>query len=284
MRNFRCLKEKTSEGFYGSFCSLFIRRLFNQFVRNLFYCPIPSEFDGVSLWVVFGDDSTYYCQLYLAQWRRFCQTLSRFYFFLSGPFYRVIDSLWSVVIRLAAGFVEADQPIEIKIDDFIKKKSGKKISPASRYRNAAGSARQEYRVLWGINFVYGIMQVPTAKGQLAVPVGLKVYLKEKVAEQLSQPFLSRSVLARQIIDLVTQTLPHCQIRVTADGGYSTKEFLRNAPQSVKNVGRFPVNSKLYNLPKPVPKGRRGRKPKKRSADWEPGNLNRERGRLEAPSH
>ena len=57
------------------FCSLFIRRLFNQFVRNLFYCPIPSEFDGVSLWVVFGDDSTYYCQLYLAQWRRFCQTL-----------------------------------------------------------------------------------------------------------------------------------------------------------------------------------------------------------------
>ena len=187
---------------------------------------------------------------------------SRFYFFLSGPFYRVIDSLWSVVIRLAAGFVEADQPIEIKIDDFIKKKSGKKISPASRYRNAAGSARQEYRVLWGINFVYGIMQVPTAKGQLAVPVGLKVYLKEKVAEQLSQPFLSRSVLARQIIDLVTQTLPHCQIRVTADGGYSTKEFLRNAPQSLKNIGRFPVNSKLYDLPKPVPKGRRGRKPKK----------------------
>jgi hypothetical protein len=187
---------------------------------------------------------------------------SRFYFFLSGPFYCAIDPLWSVVIQLAARFVEADQPIEIKIDDFIKKKSGKKISAASRYRNAAGSARQEYRVLWGINFVYGIMQVPTPLGPLAVPIGLKVYLKEKVAEQLSEPFLSRSLLARQIIDLVAQMLPHRQIRVTADGGYSTKEFLRNGPQSVKNVGRFPVNSKLYELPKPVPKGRRGRKPKK----------------------
>ena len=149
---------------------VFAHSSFGVFLTSLFatYFTAPSRQSLMVLaygWSLATTQHTIASYIW-AQWRRFCQTLFSLLFLSQRSILScLIDSLWSVVIRLAAGFVEADQPIEIKIDDFIKKKSGKKISPASRYRNAAGSARQEYRVLWGINFVYGIMQVPTAKGQ-----------------------------------------------------------------------------------------------------------------------
>ena len=50
--------------------------------------------------------------------------------------------------------------------------------------------------------------------------------------------------------------------VSADGGYATKEFLRELPNNVVVTGRFPIASKLYQLPGPRPKGKRGPKLKK----------------------
>lgn len=190
---------------------------------------------------------------------------SRFYLFLSGPFFQVLKQLWSGIILFAAQRVPEDQPIRIKVDDLIKKKSGRKIQGASRYRNAAGSARQEYRVLWGLNFVYATMQIPLGYWPghfLSIPIGLKIYLKESLARKLRQPYRSRSLLAREMVDLAAELLPNRALRVCADGGYASKGFLRNLLKNVQVVSRFPVNRKLYALPQTPEKGRRGRKPKK----------------------
>jgi hypothetical protein len=98
--------------------------------------------------------------------------------------------------------------------------------------------------------------------RLCLPIGLKLYLKEPVAKQLKQPYYSRSALARQMIDLLAATLPERSIVVSADGGYATKEFLRELPNNIAVTGRFSVSSKLYEPPGPRPKGKRGPKPKK----------------------
>ncbi len=45
-------------------------------------------------------------------------------------------------------------------DIAIKKKAGRHIEGSDRYRNGAGSARQEYRTLHGLHFVLGIMRIP----------------------------------------------------------------------------------------------------------------------------
>lgn len=200
---------------------------------------------------------------------------SRYYFLLSGPVKKVEKQLWSAVIVAAEKLIPQDQPLHIKVDDMVKKKSGKKITAASRYRNSAGTARQEYRVLFGINFVYAILLVPVqllSTHWLAIPIGLKVYLKKPCASALGQNYHSRSALARKMVDLVANLLPHRQIQVVGDGGYATKEFLRDLPDSVKVVLRFPISSKLYALPKPPPKGRRGRKPKKGELIGSPKSL------------
>jgi hypothetical protein len=85
---------------------------------------------------------------------------SRFYAFLGGALYTARWSLWGRIIRCAAPWVPDQDPIVIVVDDSTKKKAGRQIQGVAPYRHGAGSARQEYRTLRGLNFVWGIMRVP----------------------------------------------------------------------------------------------------------------------------
>ena len=96
------------------------------------------------------------------------------------------------------------------VDDSTKKKAGGHIEGVACYRNGAGTARQEYRTLRGLNFVWGIMRVPLPcwPGQrVSVPIGLSLYLKEEQARKLQLPYQSRSALAREIVDFVLPNSP-----------------------------------------------------------------------------
>jgi hypothetical protein len=60
------------------------------------------------------------------------------------------------VIRFAVQFVPAGEVMRVSFDDTTKKKAGSHIEGLARYRNGAGSARQEYRTLRGVNVVLGM--------------------------------------------------------------------------------------------------------------------------------
>lgn len=208
---------------------------------------------------------------------------SRFYAFFGGAFYRVTDQLWVALLHLLDAYIAYDDPLYIQVDDGTSKKSGRYIEGAAYYRNGAGTARQEYRSLWGLNWIWATLSVPLKQWpghHLCIPIGLKLYFKQPVAQQLKKPYYSRSALARQIIDMIAATLPERSLTVSADGGYATKAFLRELPGNLAVTGRFPIASKLYQRPGPRPKGKRGPKPKKgaligtaktlvNEADWQP---------------
>jgi hypothetical protein len=78
---------------------------------------------------------------------------SRFYVFLGCPLYERRWQLWGAIIRRAAAVVPDGEVIRVLVDDSTKKKAGRQIEGIGRYRNGAGSARQEYRTLRGLNFV-----------------------------------------------------------------------------------------------------------------------------------
>ena len=190
---------------------------------------------------------------------------SQFYVFLGGALYQARWQLWRRVIQHAARGVPAEAIIILEVDDSTKKKAGRQIDGVAAYRNGAGSARQEYRTLWGLNFVWGIMRVPLASWPghwISVPIGLSLYLKEASARKLQQPYRSRSVLAREIIDFVATELPTRSLRVLGDGGYATKEYLQGLPRNVEVVSRMLLTGKLYEQPRPPKKPRRGCPPKK----------------------
>jgi hypothetical protein len=191
---------------------------------------------------------------------------SRYYAFLSGRFFNVAEKLWATLILAVIDLIPADQFIRIKIDSTTRKKSGSKIHGRDNYRNGAGTARQEYRTLLGLHFLYAVISVPLTLGgsthYLNVPIGLKLYLKQHWAKKLNRPFRSKSELARQIIDQAATLAPWRRFRVCADGDFATKAFLRDLPPSVNVVCRFPINSPFYEPPDLASHKGRGRRPLK----------------------
>jgi len=172
---------------------------------------------------------------------------SCYYTFLGGALYQARWQMWARIIRCAARWVPEGTPITRHVDDSTKKKAGRQVEGMRHYRNGAGTARQEYRTLRGLNFVWGQMRVPVPgwPGQsVSVPIGLSLYLKEEQARKLNVPYQTRSALAREIVDLVAAELPTRRIRVVGDGGYATKETLRQLPAPVEVVSRRLISGKL----------------------------------------
>src|SRR4030095_2049502 len=117
----------------------------------------------------------------------------------------------------------------------------------------------------GINLVWAIMRIPLQRWpghHLSLPVGLELYLKEALANNLKVPYRSRSALARRIVDPIAAPLPTRAIRAATDGGYATQAFCRALPPNVDVVGRFFRTAKLSHLPPTRVKGQRGAPRKK----------------------
>ena len=154
---------------------------------------------------------------------------SRFYVFLGCPLYTQRWHLWGAVIRQAARLVPEGEVMAVAFDETTKQKAGRHIEGLGRYRNGAGSARQAYRTLRGLNFVVGIMRMPLTRWpghSLSVPIGLELYLKPDQAKALNRPYRSRSQLARDILDFLAEQVPGRPIRSLADGGDATKDYTR----------------------------------------------------------
>ena len=261
--------------FIVSSFGLFVMGLF----QGLFTAPSWQTFTWLACgWALASERHTITAYLWLTG-ATTVKHFSRFYVFLGHALYQARWQLWARIIRLAAQWVPPADPIVIECDDSTKKKAGTHIEGVDRYRNGAGSARQEYRTLRGLNFVWGIMRVPLPRWPghgFSVPIGLSLYLKEAQARKLHLPYRSRSALAREIVDFVAAQLPERQIRVLADGGYATKECLRGLPAAVNVVSRLLITGKLYALPPLPEKPRPGRPPKKGPLVGSPKTLARTR--------
>jgi hypothetical protein len=120
---------------------------------------------------------------------------SRFSGFLGGSLSTQRWHLWGAVIRQAAQFVPEGAVMRISFDETTKKKAGRHIEGLGRYRHGAGSARQAYRTVRGVNFVLGVMHLPLQRWpghSLSVPIGLELSLKPDQANALNVPYRSRS--------------------------------------------------------------------------------------------
>jgi DDE superfamily endonuclease/Archaeal putative transposase ISC1217 len=262
--------------FIVSSFGLFVLGLF----ANLFTAPSWQTFTLLAYgWAVAsGERQTITTYMWLSGATSVKQ-FSCFSLFLGGALYQARWQLWARIIRCAGQWVPAEAVIVLIVDDSTKKKAGRQIEGVGHYRNGAGSARQEYRTLRGLNFVWGLMRVPVPGWpgqQVSVPIGLSLYLKEEQADKLQLPYQTRSALAREIADFVAAQLPTRQIRVLGDGGYASKESLHQLPATVDVVSRMLITGKLYALPAARVASRRGCPPKKGPLLGSPKTLARKR--------
>jgi hypothetical protein len=73
-----------------------------------------------------------------------------------------------------------------------------------------------------------------------------------------------SLRAKRYDQSAAEQLPGRHLRRLADGGYATKDYVRQLPHAVHVVGRLPINAKLYEVPPTPAKKRRGA-PRKKGA-------------------
>jgi hypothetical protein len=257
----------------------FVHSSFGTVVMTLFHGLFtgPSWHTFTSLtcgWALATDRHTITTSLWLTG-AAAIKPFSCFYVFLGCPLYEQRWHLWGAVIRFAAQFVPPGAVVRVSFDDTTKKKAGHHIEGLARYRHGAGSARQEYRTLRGLNFVLGVMHIPLTRWpghSLSIPTGLDLYLKEPQAHQLHVPYRSRSQLARDILDFLAEQLPGRSMQSLADGGYATKDYVRRRPKAVHIVGRFPMSATLYDVPPPRPPKQRGAPRKKGALTGSPKTL------------
>jgi hypothetical protein len=211
------LEEMAVDTFVHSSFGTVVMTLFH----SLFTAPSRETFTTLACgWALATDRHTITTYLWLTG-ASAVKHFSRFYVFLGCPLYHQRWNLWGAVIRLAVQFVPKDEVIRVSFDDTTKKKAGRHIEGLARYRNGAGSARQEYRTLRGVNFVLGVMHMPLTQWpgpSLRVPVGLELSLKPAQATALNVPYQSRSQLVRAILDFIATQAPARPIRSLADGG------------------------------------------------------------------
>ena len=232
----------------------FVVSSFGTFVMGLFHglftAPSWQSFALLACgWALATDRHTITTYLWLTG-ATAIKHFSRFSVFLGCPLYTQRWHLWGAVIRHAARFVPEGEVIAVAFDDTTKKKAGRHSEGLGRYRNGAGSARQEYRTLRGLNFVVGIMRIPLTRWpghRLSVPIGLELSLKPDQAPALHMPYRSRSQLARAILDFLAEQVPGRPIRSLADGGDATKDYIRQLPDTAHVVGRFPISAKLSTV-------------------------------------
>jgi hypothetical protein len=164
------LEDIAVDTFFVSSFGMFVMGLF----QGLFTAP---SWPSVSLlacgWALASGKHTITTYLWLTGATR-CKHFSNFYVFLGGPLYKARGKLWARLMQRAAKWVPAGEPIGLECDDATKKTSGRHIAAAASYRNGAGTARQAYRSLWGLNFVWVIMCLPLScwpGHRLSVPLG-----------------------------------------------------------------------------------------------------------------
>ena len=115
--------------------------------QGIFTAPSWQTFTALACgWALAGERHTITTYLWLTG-AATVKHFSRFYVFLGCPLYHKRWQLWGAVIRLAAQWVPEGEVIRVSFDDTTKKKVGTHIEGLARYRNGAGSARQEYRTL-----------------------------------------------------------------------------------------------------------------------------------------
>ena len=127
------------DAFFVSSFGTFVMGLFH----SLFTAPAWQSFALLACgWALTTDRHTITTYVWLTG-ATTVKHFSRFYVFLGCPLYTQRWHLWGAVIRQAVRFVPEGAIIVVAFDDTTKKKAGRRIEGLGRYRNGAGSARQE---------------------------------------------------------------------------------------------------------------------------------------------
>lgn len=171
-----------------------------------------------------------------------------------------VEGFWLGLLAVLVDGLCPEGQIVLVGDDTVQAKSGRKISGAANWRNACGSTRQQYRFLWGHNWVILALAVDFCGKTFCLPICLSLYRKAADCDGLGLPYKTRSKLMLQMLKRASEALRGRRIVFLVDGHYATRELLGGLPEAVTAICRLRKDAALWQ-PAPARPERTGGRPR-----------------------
>jgi hypothetical protein len=189
------------------------------------------------------------------------------YYYFLAIVGRKTQSLASSLLGLLLRTLEPSGRVLLGIDDTPSKRYGPKVEGAGIHHNPTpGPAGAKY--IYGHNWVtLAWLARHPLWGAIGLPLLARMYVRQKdvAGQRLSAlrgvTFQTKLVMAAELVQWAAARLHGLGLKlwVAADGAYAKKVFLKAAAAArVVVVSRLRKDAALFDLPKPVPPGRRGR--------------------------
>jgi hypothetical protein len=196
-----------------------------------------------------------------------------------------LDAVGQVVFRLALGWIPADQPLYILIDDTLARKTGKGIALATMHHDPLLSSARKPFCSFGHVWVVLALWVPLPMGGsrgFALPLLFRLYVgakrggtkdapgrprrgtRQQAAEKAhaAHPRPTKLTLARDLLTLVAGWADGRTIYAVVDSAYAARPLLEGRPANVEVLSRLRPDAALWARPGRRRPGQRGR-PRKR---------------------
>lgn len=173
--------------------------------------------------------------------------------------------LSKILFGLLIKLVPDSWPILIAIDETIERRKGKRIKAIGCYRDAVRSSESTVIKCFGLkwNCMALLVKLPWCSRAWALPFMTVLGPSKKANETAGRTHKTSIDWAIIMMKLVCRWLEGRAWILIGDGGYACMHL---AWSCVKNqvtlISRLRLDAQLYEFPKPVPAGKRGRKPLK----------------------
>jgi hypothetical protein len=188
-----------------------------------------------------------------------------------GKYHRVLSRAhWSglvgarILLGLLVALLPPGWPILIGIDETVERRKGRKIQAKGVYRDAVRSTEKQVVKCLGLKWVSMMLLVPCASSARpwALPFLTLLAPSKTAHERAHRPHRTTLDWAWRMARLASRWLDRPWVLV-GDGTYACVRFAQRCQrQGVTLVARLRLDAALYDIPGPVPAGRRGRRPKK----------------------
>ncbi|HUR02834.1 MAG TPA: transposase [Nonomuraea sp.] len=192
-----------------------------------------------------------------------------------------LDAVGRVVYRLAVGWIPADRPLFVLIDDTLARKTGKGVGLATMHHDPLLSSARKPFCSFGHVWVVLALWVPLPMGEqrgFALPLLFRLYVgakrggtkdapgrprrgtRQQAAEQAhaKHPRPTKLALARELVALVAGWADGRTVYAVVDSAYAARPLLEGRPANVHVLSRLRPDAALWARPGRRRPGQRGR--------------------------
>ncbi len=188
-----------------------------------------------------------------------------------SKYHRILNKLdWSpkqaafILMKMILELVGEGRPI-ILIDETLERRKGKKIRAKGYYRDAVRSSNSQVVKATGLKWLVMAISIhfKFAKRAFALPFFSVLEPSKKSLKAQGKRHKTTLDWSVQMVMQLVRWFPNVPFILVGDGGFAcAKLALICFKMNIALVSRLKMNARIYAIPEPSPKGKRGRKSKK----------------------